>query len=698
MMDLHERNISVTVGNEYSGVSTQTGIVGAIFDIAYVSGLVTSPLISDKTTYPYFNRISANGNGQMFALIDSIRYYSQTVGRGWSEVAVISHTLLFGVTLAETFIEGAGNDITVVTYQQFLYQSDEYDQEMREIKTSGARVIVCMLYAPAWDTLIAAANETGLVGDNYVWITPSPLVGSPIFKRETDVAPELARGLLGMFEYFPPTDTYTRFLERWQQLDPEEYPGTGPGEFPTLYTRLSYDMFRLTCLAANEIDKQGKLDLEHIAAELWAETIRKITFEGVTGPVALNEFGDRITDYSQSFYNPDTGTWTISAVWSKEGGFQPFPDVEVVWHSNSTSFPDLDIREPFHYWSCDDKEEGYDGTGKTISRQTPDRSKVNEISSHYHCDHFIDCYNFSDESYECAQSYLIVFIVFGIITGCFILLTVFIFAFVVIFGLALKYQRLRVSSPTFLSVMLLSILMGYISIFAWFGKPHPVACAFQPWLLGISSISMISALCAKTFRIWRIFRAELRKQKISDYELLVLWIVLMIPVLLILTIWTIVSTPTAAMEERDGEEHYVCTTGGFTGSPGGYVFFGILVAYGTIILLFGVFLSIVTRKVPSLFNESKLLAISIYNLGFLSAVIIPVFLVVQPFNPFIAWILRTVAILYAFTATLALQFTHPILSIIFVDKMKNTKQFQNTILSSSTDRTGNGASNSGSLR
>ena len=136
-------------------------------------------------------------------------------------------------------------------------------------------------------------------------------------------------------------------------------------------------------------------------------------------------------------------------------------------------------------------------------------------------------------------------------------------------------------------------------------------------------------------------------------------------------------------------EHYVCTTGGFTGSPGGYVFFSILVGYGGVVLFAGIFLSIATRNVPSLFNESKLLAISIYNLGFLSAVIIPVFLVVQPFNPFIAWILRTVAILYAFTATLLLQFAQPVFAIIFIDRLRNNDELTKTILkTSNSSRTG----------
>merc|ERR1711904_215239 len=101
----------------------------------------------------------------------------------------------------------------------------------------------------------------------------------------------------------------------------------------------------------------------------------------------------------------------------------------------------------------------------------------------------------------------------------------------------------------------------------------------------------ISALCVKVFRIWRIFGVEkLKRMKITDAKLFVIWVILMLPAVIILTIWTIISTPTVRMEERGGEDHYVCTTGGFTGEPGGYIFFAIFVAYTALILLFGAFL------------------------------------------------------------------------------------------------------------
>jgi len=392
-----------------------------------------------------------------------------------------------------------------------------------------------------------------------------------------------------------------------------------------------------------------------------------------TGHVQFDEDGDRIGKVNVVYYNPDIPGWVEFASSSVVDGYNQTGDV--VWYTNTTDIPDLDIREPFGYWSCHNKEFGFDETGKTISLHSPDGSDIDDIDSDYHCDQFIDCKNMSDESVDCSSNYTIVFIVFGTVTGILIIISLLLLVFVIVFGIILKYRRLRKASPAFLLLLLVTVIIGYISIYAWFGKPHPVACGFQPWLLGLPGISMITILSVKNFRIWRIFRFPMQKTKISNLELLLLWMLVMIPAVVILTIWTIVSTPSAALEDRDGRDHYVCITGGFTGAPGGLVFFFIFVAYSALVLLVGAFVSILSRNVPSQFNESKLLTVSIYNLGFLSVVVIPVFLVLQQVNPFAAWIIRTCAILYAFTATLTVQFLPIIFGIVIIDKGKNVKQF-----------------------
>ena len=86
---------------------------------------------------------------------------------------------------------------------------------------------------------------------------------------------------------------------------------------------------------------------------------------------------------------------------------------------------------------------------------------------------------------------------------------------------------------------------------------------------------------------------------------------MVVPVIVINIIWSIVATPTASLIEIADEKHYVCHAGGFTGDPIGYVFFALDIAYIGLILLFGVFLSIVTRNIISTFNESRLIAVSV---------------------------------------------------------------------------------------
>merc|ERR1711862_285846 len=227
--------------------------------------------------------------------------------------------------------------------------------------------------------------------------------------------------------------------------------------------------------------------------------------------------------------------------------------------------------------------------------------------------------------------------------------------FVVFFGYIIPRMRVKLSSPPFLIIITVSILVGFCSVYAWFGQPNKVGCGFQPWLLGLAVNSMVAALCAKNLRIYRIFNAPLKRTTMRDYEVLAVWLIMMAPSIFILFLWTLISTPTAELTvQDDGDKHWVCETGGFTGPPGGLIFFSIFVAYTLIILVLGAVVSFLTRNVPSKFNESRLIAISIYNLVFLGVIVIPVFFVLENFNAFAAWIIRTIAIIYGFSTTLCL--------------------------------------------
>ena len=235
---------------------------------------------------------------------------------------------------------------------------------------------------------------------------------------------ELMRGTLGSVVFLPNEgERYERLLAQWQAADPTELPGGGPGTIPSVFPALMYDMRYAMAAAVDAADKQGLLD-DTIAPEVWTELIRSVSFDGATGFVSFDEFGDRPMPVAIQNFIPETPGWRDVAIWELGVGTELLDDIDIVWADNTTQVPDLDIRPPFDYWSCDNKEEREDKTGKTISLHTPDGGSFDDIDADYYCDSFIDCHNLSDESSGgCATNYLVVFIIFGIITGLLILIT-----------------------------------------------------------------------------------------------------------------------------------------------------------------------------------------------------------------------------------------------------------------------------------
>jgi hypothetical protein len=96
-----------------------------------------------------------------------------------------------------------------------------------------------------------------------------------------------------------------------------------------------------------------------------------------------------------------------------------------------------------------------------------------------------------------------------------------------------------------------------------------------------------------------------------ELEFLVYFLVVFLIPIVIIIIWTIISTPEAALEEHQDEDHWVCTTGGFTGEPGGIVFFFVLVGYFGFLLLLSFILLFLNRKTPYRFMDSRLMFIAV---------------------------------------------------------------------------------------
>ena len=96
-----------------------------------------------------------------------------------------------------------------------------------------------------------------------------------------------------------------------------------------------------------------------------------------------------------------------------------------------------------------------------------------------------------------------------------------------------------------------------------------------------------SSSFSKTFRIWRIFKSPFDQKIITNIELFIHWLILLIPAIIILILsMMIIATPSAQLRNHQSYDDLECSSAGLSGLPLAIIFFFIFVAYAALLLLF----------------------------------------------------------------------------------------------------------------
>ena len=308
-----EANYTLILGNPSSSSAVQTATVSSVLDMAQLASL---PTIPELTSFPNFFRLTPPTIGQVLSIRDTILYYAG-IQSGWNNVAVLSTTDGFGVSLASSFIENATPDITILSYRQYIVDtsfSGIMRRAMEEIKKSGARVIVSFAF-DEWENTATAANQSGIIGENYVWFVPNNIVG---LRFETEELRQLSRGVIGTIQGFIENEQSQEFESRWLSLDPVEFPVAGPDNPPSPYARLYYDMVITAAKAMEILQNEGNLHLHsRISGETWADALRRIEFEGISEYVKFDDNGDLPSPYDVKFYDPIVEAECNLGVWNR---------------------------------------------------------------------------------------------------------------------------------------------------------------------------------------------------------------------------------------------------------------------------------------------------------------------------------------------------------------------------------------------
>jgi len=187
----------------------------------------------------------------------------------------------------------------------------------------------------------------------------------------------------------------------------------------------------------------------------------------------------------------------------------------------------------------------------------------------------------------------------------------------------IKYRNfieIRRSSPLFLITMLFGIILAFVSILTYIGKPNKFICILRPYILVLTFGLTFFSLLLKTFRIKVIF--DKVNIQVKDSNLILYLCILLGFELILVTVWSFVAGMEPEVKVVSKEMHYyICRNTDKVGE----IIQTFLIVINGLALVYGCYLAYKVKNVYSEYNESKVIGLSIY--GIVICMIILMFIV-----------------------------------------------------------------------
>ena len=194
-------------------------------------------------------------------------------------------------------------------------------------------------------------------------------------------------------------------------------------------------------------------------------------------------------------------------------------------------------------------------------------------------------------------------------------------------------RLIKASSPHINNLIILGCVIGFLSITSftlegYYGIPESARTYFcNSSVLMVCSAFTLSfgALLVKTWRIYMIFRNPWAKHRMyKDYVLYVI-VAVMLGVDLLIFCFLLGFGPLKSVEYKVFTTEYTYSIRLCEGQRLNGVFVGILMIYKLLMLVFGVFLAVQSRKIKSkAFNDSKYIAMAIYGVVLIILIGLPI--------------------------------------------------------------------------
>lgn len=183
---------------------------------------------------------------------------------------------------------------------------------------------------------------------------------------------------------------------------------------------------------------------------------------------------------------------------------------------------------------------------------------------------------------------------------------------------------IKASSPNLLIIFLIGSMFLYSSIFTWsLSNVTSEACYIQSWLLSLGWTIMFGALFAKSWRVYKLStNISLQIFKITDLQLVLTVLGLLIGNIIVCAVQVgVIDMKPIRIQVDQYRPVYDYEECPIDGPVNGIA--AALIAYNGVLCIGGLVIAWKIRKLRySLFNESKIIAFSMYNATFFATLVI----------------------------------------------------------------------------
>lgn len=626
-------NYSIVLGPEYSSMTQLISPIGQVYDVPILTYGATSAYLSSKDDYPAVWRSVAPDSVRVLAWVDLCVFYQ------WSHVIVLVEPSLYSEGAGEYFqLLGAkaGLFVTVINIKSRSSTPSVLDR----VRATNIKII----FAPVINWLIPLAEEavrTKMVGsDAFIprdqdesftydpsidpfdtFTQPDFIVPNATKKRTVTLKKNVRSG-------DPRVQGYVWIWGDSASVSDHHFRRVWPGSFtatePTAEIEATFNITKLASLYASSTAKvrqaYDSINLTSsfrknqdasLRAPFSAAQLDPFSFFPTAIARAFISVCDVADEHYKAFGSLPTSLQLVDAMRRYR---KSIFGTEFFYDSNQ-EFPNshmLIVNPTNDVWAT------------VIGTWAKDEKLVlkNKIKVH-----FGDGTTRVPDDGIALETYVFTSGALGIsiITSCLVFMIIVIITGFFVF----RYWGspiVRLASPHQLVVILIGLFFITMGLVFYVGRPNRALCVLRIWPYYIGMSLVFSPVITKTWRVWMVFRGanQLKKMVITNRRLGIYTSILVIPTVLLSIFrtildntsdtraffpplsWGVASSETGVTEEYGQQRvDVICAIP----SP---IWSYIQLGYLGVQMLTALFLAWKTRNVPTGFNETKYVFISVY--------------------------------------------------------------------------------------